>query len=515
MSNRLTLILITHSNLTRVDVHGGKSTRAKGVWTRERIPGESTATLVEAALRLGPKNTGDTWVFMNEAWTGVVRLAGDVARVLDGDELDQAIALEAETYSGISAFESRLSFKSLPKDAGGDARWWVTQIPQSDWHEVNQVIRQCRGKLAGMGHPSLGAFPADLIDDADSSSQPWRLNQAFGETTVSVNGIGDAVYEVLTLGDLRTQRTRSQLLEWSGSQTEQEVAVAWVTDRTLPDPLLDAGSTRLMLAEDAMISDVESEDISQVHITGESAIRIWAETVAATLRIRGKGDAQMPFVVAEKPPMSNRSATVIACALGVLFAVGAFAIHFSTNRQLAELDSQIDQFNRTKNALAEDKKTLLDNEKELADKQKTLDEMRALNIEVSANLAQATLIRKFQKARWLNLVSAISKASESGCWVRGLESRGNVVTVQGVAVSNRDISVFATKLEEYASPHGWRVHPAQTERNEMALVDFEVSLDVADYSAPKPQVNSSMVRAIAPVSLVVAPTQTARSDNKR
>ena len=101
-------------------------------------------------------------MFSNEFWTGVVHLASDVAAALDAEELDQAIALEAETYSGISAFESRLGLKALPRDDSGEARWWVTQIPQRDWQEVDQAIQQFHGKLAGIGHAALATFPNEL-----------------------------------------------------------------------------------------------------------------------------------------------------------------------------------------------------------------------------------------------------------------------------------------------------------------------------------------------------------------
>ena len=94
---------------------GGKSPRAKEVRTRDRISGESIATLTDAAIRLGPKKTGEVWVFANDFWTGVIHLAGDVAAALDIDELEQAIALEAETFSGISAFDSRLGVKPSAK----------------------------------------------------------------------------------------------------------------------------------------------------------------------------------------------------------------------------------------------------------------------------------------------------------------------------------------------------------------------------------------------------------------
>ena len=500
MANRLTLLLITQSQLARIDIVGGKSPQAKNVWTRERIPGESIATLADAAIRLGAKKTGDVWVFSNEFWTGVVHLAGDVAGTLEGDELDQAIALDAETFSGVSAFDSRLGLRSLPKDVSGEARWWVTQIPQSDWHEVDQVVRQFGGKLAGIGHAALAAIPADM---SDNESRSWRLNQAFGEATISINGVGDSVNDVVTLGDLKTQRTQSQLLELCDDTSAREQLQAWIADHALPEMIVDSSCPRLLLGDDRSGDDARNE------IAGESAIRMWAETMATGVQ-KGGNDSAVPVAIARKPPMTSQAATLVACALGLLLAIACGALHVTTNRQLADLDSQIDTFKRTQTALATDKKSLSDLEKSLSEKRAQLAEMRASNNELSSKLLEAARIRKFQQTRWLKLVGALAKASESGCWVRGLESRDNVVTVQGIAVSTQDISEFATSLEQHASPHGWRVHPAQTQRNEMALVDFEVTLDVSDRFAPQPQLGSSRARSIPALSFItpIQPAQT-------
>ena len=506
MSNRRTLLLITQSQLARIDVAGGKSPRAKGVWIRDRIPGESIATLCDAAIRLGPKKTGDVWVFSNEFWTGVVHLASDVAGALDADELDQAIALEAETYSGISAFESRLGLKSLPKDISGEARWWVSQIPQDDWHDVDQVVRQFRGKLSGIGHAALAAFPTSALnDDGQSDRQRWRLNQSFGEATISIHGVGDAISDVITLGDLKTQRTQTQLIEWCDETAGPGQSLAWVSDQPLPEFLVDTSKVQLSLTADK----AGASESAQGQIFGEEAFRVWAETMVASIQSQGNRGVGIPVAVAGKTPMSSQTATLVACALGLLLALGCFAIHSATNKQLTGLNSQIDRFNRTKKALASDTKSLKDLEKELSERREALDEMRIRNRELSTNLSEAGRIRKFQQTRWLKLVSALAKASEGTCWVRGLESRGNVVTVQGIGVSNQDISIFATNLEKYASPHGWRVHPAQTERNEMALVDFEVNLDIWDHEGPDPQAGSSMARSKPNLSFVTAPADSA------
>jgi len=294
---------------------------------------------------------------LSEAWTGVIQLAGDVARALESDELHQAIALEAENYSGISAFDSHLGMHVLPMDADGESRWWVTQVPQSDWQEVEQVVRQFGGKLTGMGHPALAAFPTDKnVSSTQVDSHPWRLIQAFGESTISVEGRGNDIQDVLTFGDLKTQRTRSQLVE--RCEEGENKSLAWVTDQPLPELLVAPECKQILLFGETNSGTADAEESSRGSIGGESALRSWAETIARTLRASRSAKRPVPVVVAKKPPMSSQAATWIACGLGLLVAIGCFALHSSTSQQIADLDTNIGTLSQTKKSLSLDKQAL-------------------------------------------------------------------------------------------------------------------------------------------------------------
>ncbi|MEO1528861.1 MAG: PilN domain-containing protein [Planctomycetota bacterium] len=495
MPNRNTLLLITGSQLARVDVTVGKNPRVQGVWTLERLPGESIATLADAALRLGPKKCGEVFLLCHEFWTGVIHLASDVAGALDGDELDQAIALEAETYSGVSAFESRLGTKPLPRDASGESRWWVTQVPQADWNEVNQAVQQFGGKLAGIGHPSLAAFPSAIQRSSeDSERERWRLNQAFGESTLSISGVGSDIRDVIALGDLKTQRTRSQLLDWCNQTAGSKESVAWVTDQSLPELFADSACAQVLLGDDVPQGPDELHpEGSTEQFFGEEALRCWAEAIVGTLQSDPRNGAQMPIVIASKPPMSSRTAMVLACCMGVLVAVGCVGVHLVNQRHLTELNAQIDKFNATKKSLSQGKSQLQKLDKALADQRLELASVTEETQKLLADLAEANRVRNFQRTRWVELVSALAKANDGSCWVRGLETHNDMVKLTGLAASNHEISAFATNLERYASPHGWKVHPAQTERNDLSLIEFEVSLEVSDREVESPDFDSAVV----------------------
>jgi Tfp pilus assembly protein PilN len=414
-----------------------------------------------------------------------------VAAALDGEELEQAIALEAETYSGISAFESRLGMKRLPEDVSGESRWWVTQIAQSDWHDVDQTVRRFGGRLGGLGHAALPALPESLLDDPSGERQAWRLHQCFGEATISLKGHsfrGQSprnrqwqVDDVIALGDLSTQRTQSQLLDWCEETATVEESLAWITDQPLRDvPVNSSADAGAVLS----LSDAEVPSVSADATTGlfgDAALRVWAETMAAALREDREGRISgLPVAVAAKPPMSQRTAALVACGFGVLAVLGCFALYSLGNSQLTELNARIGDLDAQTKKLAADKQALQRSQKTLEERLRELVGLQNRTRRIAGDLDRAERVRQFQQTRWLKLVSALAEAIEGDCWVRGLHTNGKRVTVQGMAVSQRDIARFASNLERHTGPHGWRVHPAQTRPNEWALIEFEVGLDVSD-----------------------------------
>ena len=485
MPKKLTLLLISQTQLARAEVVVGKTADVKQVWSRERLAGESLPTLVDAAIRLTNKRPNDIWVLSTDFWSGVVHLASDVTSALDGEELEQAIGLEAETYSGISAFESRLGLKTLPADETGEARWWVTQIAQSDWQEVERTVKQAGGKLAGMGHAALAQYPERLLATDATADRGWRMCQCFGEATIALRGTGPEIKDVIALGDLATQRNRSQLLDWCDETAASGESMVWLLDQPMHEQVDCSNATVLSLSNANATANTDPLTMAPTHppnmMSGEDALSVWAETMASCLRTDRDGDVtSIPVAMAQKAPMSNQTAILIACGLGLLLACACFGFHLLGSSKLAQLDKQIESLDAEKEKLATGRRAAVRTEQLLKEKRREMDALKSANQKLTNNLEKATRVRHNQQTRWLQLVSALSKSIEGDCWVRGLTTVGQEVKVQGLATSNRDIAVFTSNLERIASPHGWRVHPAKTVRNGSSLIEFEVSLDVTD-----------------------------------
>ena len=136
-----TILLITESTLGRFDLSGGAAPKVTESWVRPSFASQSAGTLADAALRLGKSRKREVYVLTTRCWTGLVGIEPEVLSGASGDDLTQMVALEAETFSGISAFESAANIVSLPPDSVGDHRFWLTQIPDQDVRSIDDALR--------------------------------------------------------------------------------------------------------------------------------------------------------------------------------------------------------------------------------------------------------------------------------------------------------------------------------------------------------------------------------------
>ncbi len=124
-------------------------------------------------------------VLSDDVWNDTLTLPLDVTVLLQPDELRQALAIEAENYSGVSAFQSRLAVRqlvyvssnlvdvssNLPKPSS----WWVAQVSDQDLASIRAATDSCGVKLLGVTHPlacwrAAGSELPAAIDWQDQAS---------------------------------------------------------------------------------------------------------------------------------------------------------------------------------------------------------------------------------------------------------------------------------------------------------------------------------------------------------
>lgn len=161
-----TLLLITGRVLARVDLSGTRRLRVQNAWAQQCTEPVPPAVAAVTALNLGPRRAGRVWVLSSDFWTGVLSLAADVAPLLSHDELAQALALEAEIDSGISAFASRVGRLALSEQsAGGNTRWCVTHIGTAELQELSHALKRLGAHVVGAAHPAAAAIVSAAAED--------------------------------------------------------------------------------------------------------------------------------------------------------------------------------------------------------------------------------------------------------------------------------------------------------------------------------------------------------------
>lgn len=180
---KLTLIVLTSQRLARIDLAGPRGQlRVERSLSCPAIPASELAAAVAIAYRMGepggntttlraPKPNGQRSVIVlsDDIWNDTLTLPLDVTVLLQPDELRQALAIEAENYSGLSAFDSRLASRQLVDtsshlidassnsiDASSNSpaanSWWVAQVSNRDLASMLAATTACGVRFLGATH---------------------------------------------------------------------------------------------------------------------------------------------------------------------------------------------------------------------------------------------------------------------------------------------------------------------------------------------------------------------------
>ncbi len=152
--HRHTILLITRQVSARIDLSGRKRLSVKHVWTGPGCDYDNILPAVPRALKLGTRRAGQVTVVSPDIWTGVLSLPTDVAAIASENEVFQALALEAEVDSGISAFESRTNAMRIEDaDRSDESLWCVSQLALRNLQELSNALRTLGSHLHSVAHP--------------------------------------------------------------------------------------------------------------------------------------------------------------------------------------------------------------------------------------------------------------------------------------------------------------------------------------------------------------------------
>ncbi|MFM7103271.1 MAG: hypothetical protein ACKO3N_19140, partial [Verrucomicrobiota bacterium] len=179
------LLLVTPTRLLRADFKAGaRGPELLQVHEGTPHPGEPLPLLVEAAFELGPAAKAQVWVLASGVTAQVISVPRSKVAGLDGPELMQALAFEAEAISGINAFDSALGARAIGED-GGERQFWITECPGSEVGELRAYFAKKKARFRGLLHP--GGLPRPVAAPAGGG---WQRLELWPELVVTVSSAG-------------------------------------------------------------------------------------------------------------------------------------------------------------------------------------------------------------------------------------------------------------------------------------------------------------------------------------
>lgn len=173
---KLTLIVLTSQRLARIDLAGSRRhLRVERVLSCPPIASSELASAVAIAYRQGEttrhpgassnsahRGSRALIVLSDDLWNDSITLPLDVTVLLQPAEIHQALAIEAENFSGINAFDSRFAFRQLvdastnlvdtSTNFGDSTTWWVAQLANTDLASMAASAQACGTRFLGATH---------------------------------------------------------------------------------------------------------------------------------------------------------------------------------------------------------------------------------------------------------------------------------------------------------------------------------------------------------------------------
>ncbi len=184
---RHTLLLITRQVLARIDLTGKSRLHVKQIWTQPSCDYDVLAPEIERALKLGPR-PGRLTVISPDYWTDILSIPSDVVAIASESETLQALALEAEVDSGLSAFDARTAAVRLSSSNSDDSQWCVSQIADVQLRWLSEFAKSSKTRFNAAAHPvaaQLALIENVSVEQTAELLQRWREQTEFSVEQVA------------------------------------------------------------------------------------------------------------------------------------------------------------------------------------------------------------------------------------------------------------------------------------------------------------------------------------------
>lgn len=458
-----TILLITRDRLARADFdkHGALA----GLHEQPAPAVEDLPSLVEAAVRLSSVRPGRVWVLTTEIWAQTLTLPEETVSNLSPEDLGRAVAFEAEPLSGVTAADSLVGCVDQGSD-DGQRRLWAVQIPLALPDQVEYIVRQAGGRLAGLGHP--GGLPRSLIGLADSRVVWQRIELWPGAMVVVRGGAGQAPTTLIVNNDPKPGRWTTDLQRWL---PEQQHAVHQES-----------------LHASASVATSELDPLARLSLDDPEALGEFLVAWAAELSAKSPG---VPLVRSARRPLSSGQKWAVAAAAALL-ALAFCSGHFVWMKQrmatrqaeIVRLRGPIELFNQAK--------------KEVEGLRKQREQLDAGYGKLQGDLEQCRKVLEAQQNRLRSLLKALAESKLEEVTIEKIDGSGDELVLYGTCLEAGMADELAALLAPKMEPLGWRVQLPSKKAQELFTDHgpWKFELRIVDGLAePKPRPSSPTVVA--------------------
>jgi len=411
--NKLTLILVVGSDVVRADFAMGKTPRLKHLSRAVRSDLQTLPVAVELALSDGGRPAA-TVLLTDELWSGIVDVDSRGADGLTGDELEQMLKFEAETFSDVDPMTSYLGQGMISSERNsGRRRFQVAQVDANAVAPCVAAVAMRRGRLTHVMSPLGLVEPNNATEWLEFSAinvAAFRRDQ----------GGSDAAIVPRTAS---ADRWWTQLGNQFGGELPQ---VGWIWPGAEQVPAEFAADAKL--------------------VTDDAQLEQWLLGAAARLA----HEAEAAPLISVPAPETTHSTRRRIGNLATVAALVLCACHFTTSRWVqSSMESEIEQLQApaTEKADMDSQKSMLTTE---IDEQKKELEKIAKQHETLARLNDAP-------DRFAILLSRIAEGGDENLLVEGITPNEKGIEISGRVIRSDSASRLASHLTVTAAQLGWKV----------------------------------------------------------
>jgi hypothetical protein len=419
------LIVIFPRQILRADFGKGEPAPLIGTWEKARPATEELPGLVEIALRLGPDPGLKVWVISSDVWVQSVALARNAVEGVSDEELGRALAFEAETISGLGAFDSEVGFRELPA-SGSEQAYLINQVTTEQRAPLEDIISKVGGKFAGL--MSTTALPMPLFEADENTS--WQRIELWPEAVICINAPAGQPVDVQVINDPpRQDRWRESVHAWLAGVGEAS-HLEWLAAPDMKD----------------VLDEEEQNDV--LDLSDSDTLEIWLAVWSSCLA--NVNAYELPALAPRRQPASAKQKTAIAIIVWVVILGLVGFRHMTFSKEVKETTATVEQHRLQSGQVA----NLRSTEKALA---RTRGILRK-ELETLGTIKAESILTNYQQ-RYAVLLRTLSNFSArygaDEFVIDEMSSSSGSVDIKGASIYPDPINEISALLGEKLKPFNW------------------------------------------------------------